>query len=89
MRAFVAYSWDGPDHSEWVRQFADTLIRNGVDTILDQYDLPIGGDRFKFMESALREADYVMCVYTRIREQRERPRERCRGGDYAYIFVVL
>jgi len=64
MKAFVSYSWDSEDHKHWVRNFADTLIRGGVDAVLDQYDLPIGGDRFKFMETGIRSAQCVLCICT-------------------------
>ncbi len=62
--AFVSYSWDDPSHREWVRLFADDLMRNGVATTLDQYDVDIGDDRFRFMETAVRESDHVIVVCT-------------------------
>jgi hypothetical protein len=65
IRVFISYSWDSDAHKDWVRQFADELATNGIDIILDQYDLPIGGDRFQFMEASVRDADAVLCVCTR------------------------
>ena len=63
-RAFISYSWDSDSHKDWVREFADELVTNGIDIILDQYDLVFGDDRFRFMEASVRDADSVLCVCT-------------------------
>jgi hypothetical protein len=63
-RVFISYSWDNEPHKDWVREFADVVASNGIDIILDQYDLRIGEDRFQFMETSVREADAVLCVCT-------------------------
>ena len=62
--AFVSYSWDDAPHKEWVRRFVDDLMRNGVATTLDQYDLGVGDDRFVFMETAIRESEHIIVVCT-------------------------
>lgn len=64
IRVFISYSWDNQVHKDWVREFADALATNGIDIILDQYNLRIGEDRFQFMETSVREADAVLCVCT-------------------------
>src|SRR5439155_18031704 len=64
IRVFISYSWDSDVHKDWVREFADKLATNGIDIILDQYDLRIGEDRFQFMETSVRQADAVLCVCT-------------------------
>jgi hypothetical protein len=64
IRVFISYSWDSDAHKDWVREFADGLASNGIDIILDQYDLQIGDDRFYFMERSVREADAVLCICT-------------------------
>ncbi|MCY2990875.1 MAG: TIR domain-containing protein [Planctomycetota bacterium] len=64
VRAFISYSWDSETHKAWARRFADQLVTNGVEIIVDQYDLTLGADRFQFMESSVREADVVLCVCT-------------------------
>lgn len=63
-RVFISYSWDSDAHKDWVREFADALATNGIDIILDQYDLRPGEDRFQFMEASVRDADAVLCVCT-------------------------
>ena len=64
IRVFISYSWNSPEHKDWVREFACNLATNGIDIILDQYDLRIGEDRFQFMETSVREADAVLCACT-------------------------
>jgi hypothetical protein len=85
MRAFVSYSWDSEAHKEWVRRFADVLIENGVDVTLDQYDLVIGVDRFRFMERAVNEADVVLVICTPQYVKRANERERGVGTETSLI----
>lgn len=86
MKAFVSYSWDSEDHRQWVRQFADTLIRAGIEVILDQYDLPLGGDRFAFMERGIRDAECVLCVCTP--EYVKRANSRTRGVGQETMIIT-
>lgn len=50
-RAFVSYSWTSPTHVSWVLNLATRLREDGVDVILDKWDLKPGHDSYKFMES--------------------------------------
>lgn len=61
-RAFVSYSHDNQPHKDWVLRLSDRLVRNGVDVILDQWDLRIGGDLPSFMEAGLIDSDRVIAV---------------------------
>jgi hypothetical protein len=85
MRAFVTYSWDSDEHKEWVRRFADVLIENGVDATLDQYDLVIGVDLYKFMEKSINEADVVLVVCTPAYVKKANERERGVGAETSLI----
>ena len=49
-RVFVSYSWSSPQHQERVREWVDRLIADGVDVVLDVYDLKEGDDKYAFME---------------------------------------
>ena len=49
-QVFISYSWTTPDHEAWVLQLATDLRENGVDAILDKWDLKEGHDGYKFME---------------------------------------
>jgi hypothetical protein len=62
--AFISYSWDTEDHKLWVRQLAEQLRAQGVNVILDQWYLTVGGDRTHFMESSIKTSDFVVIVCT-------------------------
>jgi len=63
-RAFVSYSWDNEDHKTWVRRLASRLRENGIDVILDQWDAYAGMDLPAYMETGVRETDFVLLVCT-------------------------
>jgi len=50
-RVFISYSWSTPEHEAFVVDLATTLRDNGVDAILDKFDLKEGQDKYVFMES--------------------------------------
>jgi hypothetical protein len=85
MKVFISYSWDSEDHKSWVRMFARTLIENGVEVVMDQYDLPLGGDRFKFMEDSIRDVQCVLCVCTPEYVKRADSREKGVGEETKLI----
>ena len=47
-RVFISYSQS--DHKETVLDLADRLIQDGVDAVVDEYDLELGHDINQFME---------------------------------------
>ncbi|QHQ17502.1 TIR domain-containing protein [Pectobacterium parmentieri] len=63
-KAFVSYSHDSMEHKKWVLDSATRLRNNGVDAILDQWDLKPGDDLPSFMERGLISADRVLMVCT-------------------------
>ncbi|SUW63522.1 SEFIR domain [Buttiauxella agrestis] len=63
-KAFISYSHDSQEHKKWVLEFATRLRNNGVDALLDQWDLKPGDDLPHFMEQGLSTADRVLMVCT-------------------------
>jgi len=61
-RVFISYSHDTDEHKSWVLQLATRLRYNGVDIILDQWDLKLGQDLASFMEKGLSESKRVICI---------------------------
>jgi TIR domain len=49
-RVFISYSWSSAEHEQWVLDLATQLRDNGVDAILDKWDLKKGHDANVFME---------------------------------------
>lgn len=60
---FISYSQENPEHKAWVKGLADFLLENGVDAIVDQYDLEPGDRLPQFMER-ITSADYVLVICT-------------------------
>jgi hypothetical protein len=69
-KAFISYSYDDPEHRAWVLGLATDLRINGVDATLDQWDLRPGQDTTLFMESQIRDANFVVLVCTPIYAQK-------------------
>ena len=63
-KVFISYSHDSPEHKQWVSELAAKLHRNGVEAILDQWDLDRNQDLTQFVESGIRAADRVLVICT-------------------------
>ena len=61
-RLFISYSHDDQAHKDWVLNLATRLVNNGVDVILDQWNMALGGDLPRFMETGLVDADRVLAI---------------------------
>ena len=53
-KVFISYSWGTEEHQEWVLTLAQRLMNNGVDIVLDRWDLKEGHDVYDFMESMVK-----------------------------------
>lgn len=49
-RVFISYSWSSPEHRDLIRQWAEQMVADGVDVVLDVWDLKEGDDKYAFME---------------------------------------
>lgn len=63
-KVFISYSWEDDAHKEWVRSLTDSLLANGIDATLDQYDLSLGDRLPQFMEQSIAVSDYVLIICT-------------------------
>lgn len=63
-KVFITYSWDNDGHKDWVRGLADILIKNGIEVLLDQYDIQPGDSFTEFMEQSVEYSDNVVVVLT-------------------------
>jgi HAD superfamily phosphoserine phosphatase-like hydrolase len=79
-KAFVSYSWDSPEHRRWVKALATRLRADGVDATLDQWAAAPGDQLPAFMETAVRENDFVVIVCT----EKYRKKANERGGGVGY-----
>lgn len=76
-KVFISYSHDTPEHKMWVMKLAQKLMNNGIEAMLDMWELGPGDDIARFMERGLKEADRVLMVCT---EKYVLKAEEGRGG---------
>jgi hypothetical protein len=63
-KVFISYSHDSQPHKDWVRSLAADLRANGIDAVLDQWDLSAGQDIAAFMAGGIRTANRVLLICT-------------------------
>lgn len=63
-KVFVSYSHDSEHHKDWVLTLSSRLVSNGVDVVLDQWDLTLGSDLPRFMEMGLTKSQRVLAICT-------------------------
>ena len=76
-KVFISYSHDSPEHRRWVSELGAKLRHNGIDAILDQWDLGPGDDVTQFMERGIMDSDRVLVVST---DQYVRKANAAEGG---------
>ena len=84
---FISYSWDSPEHEEWILNLATKLCDNGVNTILDKWDLGALGKLLPdFMEKSITKAQRVICIMT---PNYKKKTEHLAGGvGYEYSIIT-
>tara|TARA_B100000446_G_scaffold151120_1_gene145857 strand:- start:237 stop:995 length:759 start_codon:yes stop_codon:yes gene_type:complete len=56
-KLFISYCWSNSEHEEWVLRLGTELRENGVNVILDKWDLKEGNDANAFMEKMVSDED--------------------------------
>jgi hypothetical protein len=51
---FISYSWDSEEHKKWVLDLANKLVKEGVNVILDRYELRPGKSLPHFVETSIK-----------------------------------
>lgn len=55
-KVFISYSWTNDAHINKVVELAQRLMNDGVDVVLDKWELKEGQDKYAFMERSVTEA---------------------------------
>lgn len=50
LKVFMSYSWTSQSHQNQIIEWAERLVADGVDVVLDVFDLKEGQDKYSFME---------------------------------------
>ncbi|HDR8198780.1 TPA: toll/interleukin-1 receptor domain-containing protein [Bacillus cereus] len=75
---FISYSWDSPEHQQWVMDLVDLLRENGVDASFDMLETQSQTVNLNaMMVSNVRDNDYTVIVLT---ENYKKKAEALQGG---------
>lgn len=61
---FISYSWDSQEHKEWVHKLYSILRDNGVEVLIDRYEVFLGSNLENYMIQGLNDCRYVLCICT-------------------------
>ncbi len=78
-KVFISYSWTSPDHRERVREWAERLMSDGVDVVLDIWALKEGHDKYAFMERMVTDESVTHVLIFSDRKYAEKADERKAG----------
>lgn len=83
-KVFISYSWSSSDR---VLDLAERLMANGVDVILDKWDLKEGHDKYAFMEQSVTnfEVDKVLIICDKAYADKANNREGGVGDETVII----
>lgn len=86
-KVFISYSYDSMEHEDWVLSLATKLCDNGVDVILDKWDLgALGKPLPDFMEKSITQSQRVICIMT---PNYKKKTENLAGGvGYEYSIIT-
>lgn len=86
-KVFISYSWSDQSHQELVKHWADRLVADGVDVILDIYDLKEGDDKYAFMESMVTdpEVTHVLVICDKVYAEKANARKAGVGTESQII----
>lgn len=78
-KVFISYSWTNPDHQDWVINLAERLVSDGIDVIIDKWNLKEGQDKFTFMETMVKSTDIEKVLIILDQKYTEKAQQRSGG----------
>lgn len=78
-KIFISYSWTTPLHEDWVLNLAERLISDGVDVVIDKWDLKEGQDKYNFMESMVKSEEINKVLIILDKKYAEKAEQRSGG----------
>lgn len=82
---FISYSWDSEEHKKWVLELANRLVKEGVNVILDTYELRPGKSLTYFVETSIKNADRIVIIFTP--NYKLKAEKRAGGVGYEYSIM--
>jgi len=78
-KIFISYCWTNPNHVDWVINLAERLVSDGVDVIIDKWNLKEGQDKFNFMETMVKSNDIQKVLIILDKKYSEKAEQRTGG----------
>ena len=78
-KLFISYCWSSPEHEDWVLRLGTELRENGVEVILDKWDLKEGTDANAFMEKMVSDEEIKKVILVIDEQYSDRANAR-KGG---------
>ncbi len=78
-KLFISYCWSSTEHEEWVLRLGTELRENGVNVILDKWDLKEGNDANAFMEKMVSDEEIKKVILVIDDQYREKANKRAGG----------
>lgn len=91
IKVFISYSWSSPDHEQRVLNLATVLREEGLDVILDKWDLKEGNDAIVFMEKMVSDSSLkkVIMICDKVYAEKANARKGGVGAEAQIISKEL
>lgn len=85
-KVFISYSWDNPEHENWILTLAKRLRENyNINAFIDKYELRPGANMVHFMEQSIEKSDKVLIILT----ENYKLKADNRTGGVGYEYSIL
>lgn len=78
-KIFISYSWTTPQHEDWVINFAERLVSDGVEVVIDKWNLKEGHDKYNFMETMVKSPNIQKVLIILDKKYSEKAEKRAGG----------
>lgn len=78
-KVFISYSWTTPNHEDWVINLAERLVSDGIDIVIDKWDLKEGHDKYNFMETMVKSDEIEKVLIILDKKYAEKAEKRSGG----------
>ncbi len=78
-KVFISYCWSTKEHQQWVLELATKLVSDGVDVILDKWEIKEGDDKYVFMERMVNDPEVKKVLIISEKNYQEKANQR-EGG---------
>ena len=86
-KAFISYSWSSQEHQELIRTWAERLLADGVEVVMDIYDLNEGDDVNAYIERMVTDETVTQVLIFSDQEYKRKADSRERGVGKESIII--